>query len=275
MKYAELRAKTLALQGSEELADGESPFSTNRVTGWSINFPIAATCRPTSVCVKTCYFGCGPATWPASLKKQWRVYHSTVADPQSMAARVARWAGRLRLDYVRWNGGGDLFAESVACINAAAPLMPGVPQWVVTRLPELATSIAPAANVFVHVSVDRCSMHKLDRMAGYAGRWFWSYQCDRGESPPPSVAPVVFYDGYAPPDGERLDEDACPLNAAEDIAGVCGQCRRCFDGAAVSRAAELMPGGQHWNVRRCGGRLSAEAPVVRRSLPMHPPEKSP
>lgn len=238
MKFTALQSKTVVARIDDLLADDENPFSTNKVTGYSLNYPIAATCTPTKVCVDTCYFMCGPATWPASLKKQWRLYNATVADPIQTASAVARWATRMRLSFVRWNGGGDLFKESVECINEAAPLMPGIPQWVVTRLPHHAVNIKPAANVFVHFSLDRHSWVRAAAMRPYGGNWFWSYQCDDGEKPEKSLAPVVFYDHYDPA-GETLNADDCPLNSAEDIAGTCQKCRRCFDGTAVKRAKEL------------------------------------
>lgn len=240
MNFPKLQQKTWAVESDDLLADDENPFSTNKVTGHSLNYPIALTCTPTKVCVKTCYFGCGPSTWSASLKKQWRLYNSTVADPKRVAAVVARWATRLRLSFVRWNGGGDLFAESVECINAAAPLMPDIPQWVVTRLPQHAVNIAPADNVFVHFSLDRHSWVRAAAMRQYRGNWFWSYQCDADEMPEKSLAPVVFYDHYDPA-GAALNADDCPLNARADIADTCRQCRRCFDGTAVSRGKELLP----------------------------------
>jgi hypothetical protein len=238
VNFASLTDKTEAARTREVLAPRENPFSTNKVTGHSLNYPIVPTCSPTKVCVKTCYFGCGPSTWPASLAKQWRLYNATVADPAGTARRIVEWTRRLKLTFVRWNGGGDLFAESVECINQAAPLMPDVPQWVVTRLPEHARAIEPAANVFVHFSVDRHSWGRLEAMRGYAGNWFWSYQCDAGEKPAKSLAPVVFYDHYDPGD-EPLNADDCPLNATSAITGVCGRCRRCFDGSAVARAKEM------------------------------------
>lgn len=240
MNYTALQDKTEAAHVAECLGESENPFSTNKVTGYSLNYPIAATCQPTKVCIKTCYFGCGPATWPASLKKQWRLFNSTKADPVGTARIVAAWAKRLRLTFVRWNGGGDLFDGSVKCINAAAAMMPEVPQWVVTRISEHARQVAPADNVFVHFSVDRHSWPRVSEMIGYNGNWFWSYQGDKGEAMEKSLAPVVFYDGYEP-GAEALNQDDCPLNANEDISGVCGRCRRCFDGSAVARGRELLP----------------------------------
>jgi hypothetical protein len=240
MNFKKLSDKTHGLHTDEKLADGENPFSTNKVTGHSLNYPIAATCSPTKVCIRECYFGSGPSTWTAALRKQWRLYHSTVADPSGTAARIAVWADRLKLTYVRWNGGGDLFPESVEAINRVAALRPRLPQWVVTRLPGLAADIKPAANVYVHCSIDRHSWGRAAPMLAYGGSWFWSYQCDAGEVPPADASPVNFYNHYKP-GGHALTGDDCPLNTADDIAGVCSTCRRCFDGTAVRRAAELLP----------------------------------
>ena len=239
MNFASLQRKTAASEVVDLLGDGENPFSTNKVTGHSLNYPIAQTCAPTKVCVKTCYFGCGPATWTASLKKQWRLYNSTAADPEATAARIADHAKKMRLTFVRWNGGGDLFKESVECINAAAVLMPDTPQWVVTRLPHHAVNISPRPNVYVHFSIDRHSWTRVSAMRPYGGNWFWSYQCDAGEFPEKSLAPVVFYDGYDP-GSAPVNGDDCPLNSAADITGACERCRRCFNGDAVARGKGLL-----------------------------------
>ena len=239
-----MSVKTLAKKHvayTDLLAASESPFSSNKVTGHSLNFPIVNTCTPTVVCAETCYFAKGPSTWTASLKKQSRLMNSVKASPTHMAVMIADWTRRLKLDFVRWNGGGDLFAESVDCINLAAPLMPTIPQWVVSRKPKLAAAIEPASNVYVHFSVDKGSWDRLEEMQNLAPaglQWFWSYQCDKGETPPHSmVAPVIFRDGYDPKGGELYGND-CPLNENEDITGVCGRCRRCFNGDALRRAKE-------------------------------------
>lgn len=241
MNFSRLKEKTTLLRTGDTLAVGENPFSSNKVTGHSLNYPIAETCVPTKVCVETCYFGRGPSTWTAALKKQHRLRNSTLADPIGTATAIASWAKRLRLTFVRWNGGGDLFAEAVECLNHAATLMPAVPQWVVTRLPQHAVNIAPRDNVYVHFSLDRSSWTRVAAMRPDRGlQWFWSYQCAPGETPPDSAAPVVFRDCYDPR-GDSLTKDDCPLNAAEDIAGTCERCRRCFNGEAVRRAGELLP----------------------------------
>jgi len=225
------------------LREDENPFSTNKVTGYSLNFPIIGTCTPTIVCAKTCYFAKGPATWSASLAKQYRLLGSLRDDPAKLAARIARYARKLRLTYVRWCGGGDLVEETPACIDMVAWYLKDIPQWVVSRRPNIAATIKPRSNVYVHLSVDKTSWDRLDlfkRIAPDGLQWFWSYQCDAGEVPESgTIAPVIFRDKYDL-DGSRPVSHDCPLNLAESIVRVCERCRRCFNGDAVRSAKECL-----------------------------------
>jgi hypothetical protein len=218
----------------------ENPFSTNKVTGHSLNFPIIGTCTPTGVCADTCYFAKGPSTWSASLAKQHRLLNSLRDNPVRLAHMIARHARRLKLTFIRWNGGGDCVEETPACVDEVALLMPHVPQWVVTRKPEIAARLPCRSNVYVHFSIDRASWQRLDefrRLAPASLQWFWSYQCDKDEVPHDAVAPVIFRDGYKLNGSEPLRDD-CPLNLSESIVRVCESCRRCFNGAAIERAKE-------------------------------------
>jgi hypothetical protein len=240
-----MTVKSLAAkpQGHNEvLGSDENPFSTNKVTGHSLNFPIVGTCMPTTVCAETCCFSSGPATWSASLAKQHRLLNSLRFGPRRLAHRIVQYGVRMRLTFVRWNGGGDLVEQTPECIDEVARLMPGVPQWVVTRKPELAASITPAKNVFVHFSVDRASWQRLSdmrRLSPAGLQWFHSYQCDAGEIPSDAIAPVIFRNGYKLNGSEPLRDD-CPLNLSESIVRVCESCRRCFNGTAVERAKECL-----------------------------------
>lgn len=223
---------------TDVLRDDEDPFSTNKVTGHSLNFPIIGTCRPTVVCTDTCYFACGPSTWTASLKKQHRLMNAIKADPERVAAMIVKSATRKKLSFIRWTGGGDLFDGCVRCIDLVAAAMPTVPQWIVSRKPEYASIVVPRPNVFVHFSVDKSSWDRLDAMRDAVKtdlQWFWSYQCDKGELPPsPDVAPVIFRHNYDP-EGNPTFENDCPLNTSDSIVRICERCRRCFNGEAVSR----------------------------------------
>jgi hypothetical protein len=135
-----------------------------------------------------------------------------------------------------------LVPESVACVTAVALAMPGIPQWVVTQKPGLAAMLPALPNVYVHFSTDRSSMPRLDEMRRLAPsglRWFWSYQCDKGEVPPDGVAPVVFrnhYERLGTAEADPPTDGDCPLNYLRKIDGACRRCRRCFDGTAVAEA---------------------------------------
>lgn len=229
---------------SDLLKDKEDPFSTNRVTGWSLNFPIIGTCVPTVVCADTCYFAKGPSTWTASLKKQHRLMNAVKMSPVGMARKIATHARKKKLSYIRWNGGGDLFDESVECINQTAELLNDVQHWVVTRIPKLAIKLIPRDNVWVHLSVDKSSWARLEEFKKTKPdrliNWFWSYQCDSGEVPPSEeVAPIIFRDKYDLQGNPSFATD-CTLNVLDDISGACSDCRRCFNGSAKEKAKDLL-----------------------------------
>jgi hypothetical protein len=240
------RSRKTATRYDELLVEGESMLSFNKVTGLSLNFPIAETCSPTRTCIKTCYFARGGPSWPAALKRQYRLFNSVTADPLGSAQRLQKelLAMKRPPTFLRWNGGGDLFPESVKMLNHLASLMPEMPIWVVTRLPKQAAKIKEAPNVFIHFSLDAHSADRrleFERIKKLSSNYFYSYQGDRGAEPTPDdlkAVSVVFYDCYKPP--ARLPEVEmeiiCPLNTEKDISGICEWCRRCFDGAAVKHS---------------------------------------
>jgi hypothetical protein len=228
------------------LLEEESMLSINKVTGVSLNFPIADTCIPTKVCIKTCYFARSGSSWPAALKRQYRLYNFVKSDPILAAENLAlEIKNRAKpLSFIRWNGGGDLFYKSVVMINHFATLMPSLPIWVVTRTPKYASLIEQNSNVFVHFSIDAFSKKrrfKFEQLRKKTRNYFYSYQCDLDEEPTPSDLQgisVVFYDKYKLP--RKLPKVAreiiCPLNMKNEIEGVCESCRRCFDGSAVKHS---------------------------------------
>ena len=239
------------IQRTEQLAAGESAgslgsydnvLSGNKVTGYSVNVPIAETCRPTAMCMNTCYFAAGASTWSNSLRHQRKVHASMKADPIAFAERVSMEYDNLGLTFIRWNGGGDLFEESVTTINYLAKMRPDVVVWVVTRIPEWAALVEQAPNVFVHFSLDKHSLSRREdflKLKPKSKNHFFSYQCAACEIPPlkklKDVA-VLFFDNYKPTTdlANYPAEIVCPLNTVPNIAGVCETCRRCFNGDAVS-----------------------------------------
>lgn len=227
------------------LGSYDNIFSGNKVTGYSVNVPIAETCSPTAMCMKTCYFATGAPSWSNSLRHQRKVHASIQADPIAFAERVAIEYDRLGLSFIRWNGGGDLFNESVITVNYLAKMRPDLVIWVVTRIPKWAAMVDQAPNVFVHFSLDKHSLSRRETFLKHKPRtsnYFFSYQCDAGEVPPlenlRDVA-VLFFDNYNPTADLKQypAEVVCPLNTASDITGVCESCRRCFNGTAVHKSS--------------------------------------
>ncbi len=242
--------KTKALAASEEaglLGSYANALSQNKVTGYSVNVPIGETCRPTALCMKTCYFATGAASWSNALRHQRKIYASIGDDPAGFAERVAMEYDRLGLTFVRWNGGGDLFPESVAAVNHLGRIRPDIVIWVVTRIPEWAALIEDLPNVYIHFSLDRHSLSRREKFLSLgpkSSNYFFSYQCDKGEVPEESNlrhVSVLFFDNYVPTTSlDRYDADVvCPLNSADDIRDTCEGCRRCFDGMAVAHAREV------------------------------------
>lgn len=240
-------AKTMRLKEAEPdvaLGSYETVLSYNKVTGYSVNLPIAETCRPTAMCMKTCYFAMGAPMWSNALRHQRKVFYTMKTDPHGLAERVAMEYDRLGLTFIRWNGGGDLFEENVETINHLARIRPDIIIWVVTRIPEWAARVDHAPNVFVHFSLDKHSLGRRNEVNAARPRsrnLFFSYQCDAEEVPPHENlkhVSVLFFDNYKPTtDLKRYPQDVvCPLNGAADITNTCNRCRRCFDGTAVTHS---------------------------------------
>lgn len=246
-RVAKVSRKTRDLMAAEParpLGSYETVLSFNKVTGYSVNLPIASSCQPTASCLKTCYFATGAPSWSNALRHQMAVEATIKSDPKAFAERVALEYDRLGLSFLRWNGGGDLFPESIDAIHYLATKRPDVVLWVVTRIPELAAEIAHLPNVYVHFSLDRSSMarkEKFLRIKPKTRNFFFSYQAEPEEQVPFSIVEkvsVLFFNNYHPSWTKRqLNHPVvCPLNRAANIAGVCETCRRCFDGAAVGDA---------------------------------------
>lgn len=235
------RSKEIFGDYQETLGAAEPVLSFNKVTGYSVNFPIYGTCKPTKICSSRCYYAKGGSSWPAALRKQQRLLKSTKDNPAVIAQRIVKECQKRRVTFLRWNGGGDLFPESVEALHLVAEMYPTLPIWVVTRIPEMAAQVKEYPNVYIHFSLDRAS---LDRKARYEGmrkqssNYFFSYQCDKDEMPKEenlSGVSVLFFDKYEPHGKWRWipKEIICPLNTREDITNTCEDCRRCFDGSAI------------------------------------------
>lgn len=228
------------------LREKESPISANAVTGHCVNVPIAETCQPTPLCVRTCYAASNRMAMPASLLRQSRTLRSIEADPVAFAQRVVAEYDRMKLTFLRWNGVGDLTREAVRAINWIGANRPDVVLWVVSRIPDLAAAIEDAPRVYVHLSTDRHSSMRADAFDEFvplSSNWFLSYQIAPDEMTPHDVirrASVVFNHRYRPVQDGMIDAAvSCPLNGRESCEGACAECRRCFDGSAVAHRRTL------------------------------------
>ncbi len=235
------RAMNLDAHGPHRDDDPHPMISKNRVTGWTINVPIHATCQPTKVCAATCYAATGGPACPNNLEKQHRVWMKLEADPQGAAERIDRELTKVKARFLRWNGLGDLTPGAVEAIRVLALRRPDLPIWVVTRKPLIAAILPDLPNVFVHLSVDRSSSSRLLvwlAMPNKPSRWFASYQADRGEEVSllsMQGFSVVFRHNYK---GEVEPAPSCPLNGSSSIDGGCLACGRCWNGEAVGMRDE-------------------------------------
>lgn len=247
-KFHQLKEKYAS---NEKIRTDYQILSSNRVTGWSVNFPIVATCKPSKVCAMTCYGLKGPITWGSSLNKHARNHLWCKSDPIGFANQLAsECSTKLKSDpkfYVRWNGVGDLFDESVQALAHLNKKLPDLPIWCVTRIPEQTAALANLKNVFIHFSLDKSSMKRREEVLMKFKKRpiniFFSYQCDTNESLAsiPSDISVLFFDQYKiPSESKKLARSSaiCPLNLNEDINGMCNRCRRCFDGSALASKTE-------------------------------------
>ena len=234
-------------QKSELVVTDYEILSSNKVTGWSVNFPIVQTCKPSKVCSNTCYGLTGPITWSNSLDKQTRNYNWVKSDPNGFSLHLEREARkRFKKDpnfFIRWNGVGDLFKESVESIKILNKLIPELPIWCVTRIPDQILPLKDLVNVWVHFSLDRDTLKRKDEVEKLTqenmSNLFFSYQTDRDEviDKVPEDISVLFFDRYRIPRNSNLlsnHPSLCPLNLAEEITNVCHSCRRCFNGDAVA-----------------------------------------
>lgn len=241
------RARTL--DEGQLLREGDPVLSGNMVTGVSLNLPIYGTCKPSKVCAENCYAQRNHISFRAAVNKQIKVMNSIKADPLAVAERVAsemRKHLKKGVTYLRWNGVGDLFAESIDCLVAVADLLPNVPVWVVTRIPEQAVAVPHRDNIFVHFSLDASSLDRYAKVLTLSPKnqnLFFSYTASKDEAAPPTELwdipiSVFFTDRYKSEPPRGYEDVSCALNNAPSTANACEGCRRCFSSRALEMKQE-------------------------------------
>ncbi len=240
-------AKAKALDEGQKLSADKKVLSGNMVTGWAVNFPIYNTCQPSKVCIKNCYAGAQskPITWKASLNKQVSLMNSVKSNPYAVGDKIISEATPLfnkgKMKFLRWNGVGDLFKESIDCLVHVAESLPNLPIWVVTRIPKWASKVPDLPNVFVHFSLDAPSLDRYQKtldLEPLSNQLFFSYTEDKGEVDQPkelSEIPlsVYFTDMYKRLPPEKFARVSCPLNEMDNIKDGCERCGRCWSKDAL------------------------------------------
>ena len=229
-----------SLDEGQTLRPHDKILSDNMVTGMSLNLPIYNTCKPTKVCAANCYAQRNHISFNAAVNKQIKVMNSLKEAPHEIATRIVAEIKKTSATFLRWNGVGDLFAESIECLTAVADHLPAMPIWVVTRIPEQAASVPHRDNVYVHFSLDASSLDRYEQVLALnpmSRNLFFSFQEDVDATPPRELEDipisVYFTDRYKRPAPADYNDVSCPLNAAESTTGACAKCRRCFSSAAL------------------------------------------
>ena len=191
VKETILRAK--ALDEGQKLKPKRKVLSRSAVTGWSVNFPIYKTCQPTKVCIKNCYAAKPvPISMKVALNKQVSLLNSVKENPYAVGDKIISEVSPLfnkgKMKFLRWNGVGDLFKESIDCLVHVAESLPNVPIWVVTRIPKWASQVPNLPNVFVHFSLDAESLDRYQKtldLDPFSKQLFFSYTEDKDETEQP------------------------------------------------------------------------------------------
>ena len=241
MIVRDLIKKTKALD--EEYNEGmlgpkESICSNNTKTGWSINFPIRGTCRPTKACSRLCYGAIKgkPITWDKSLLKYLRIYKYFKAEPaEVIAERIYREYKSHKMSFLRCNGVGDLFPESVKVINVFSSRYPDTVNWVVTRKPEMAAQIAPKSNIYLMFSLDKDSKDRKEKMDSFNHpRVYYSYLREAADEK--TMKSRIVFNAHQVKKQLLYDDKhtTCPVDAGIiPVKGACETCRKCFSKGAL------------------------------------------
>ncbi len=235
-----------------EISKTDQICSKNAKTRFSLNFPIYNTCRPTKVCATTCYGAIKgkPITWNNSLIKQMRIYNwFKKTDPEKIADRIHKEYIKFNMSFLRWNGVGDLFKESVDVINIISEKYPEDIQWVVTRLPEWASKInRKAKNVYIMFSLDNDpeSKKRKTKIGRHRHpRLYYSYlRFDKDEH---TMGARIVFNAHQNKKTLPFDDvnATCPVDAGViPIKNACHNCRKCFSESVLNKTIHIKSKGR-------------------------------
>lgn len=239
----EYRKRSLAVLNNvqEKNAPASVRVSGNLKTGSSINLSITETCNPTKECSKYCYGLRGPIGFSNSIAVQ----HSNtirfnylenasqeIVDTEVHA--IAAQVQKLRQDWIRWNGVGDLIPGSVRIINRMAELYPNIIQWVVTRKVLQAKNLSDKKSIKILFSLDDSTPETIKNRAIELKKTFKKAKfrfafTQRTAVKPPRIASIVFNEHIGRHKSDWKDSRVCEATVAgKNHEMACDSCRRCF-----------------------------------------------
>lgn len=219
------RKEQLLAAEAEEVRSGDF-LSGNKKTGYSLNFPIS-NCQPTKTCSTNCYACSGPIAFKMSILKSLSIEKTLETDIDYAVNKTALEIQKLRLDNLRYSGGGDLSDYGISFIMKLADRLPDVIFWGFTRKINALKALHNARqNIKVIYSLDKTTRDSIrDEVLKDGYKTSFLYE---SENTVPDNAFVVFanhakghLDGSLP----RVAHE-CP--AIRDHVTVCNNCRKCF-----------------------------------------------
>jgi hypothetical protein len=232
MGIQELRKRSLPIIDIPE----NIAISSNTKTGISINLPIAKTCQPTKECKDYCYGTIGPIAFRNSLIVQERNYarfsYLETATEEEVDKECHNIASKVKNNWVRWNGVGDLIPGSVRVINRMTELYPIV-HWITTRKVKEASKLRDHESIRILFSLDaetpkRVLQEAMELKQSFQKAKFRFAYVRRKPEDVPSFVDIIFNEH-----GKRrlniVDERTCLATLPNtDHKNACDNCRRCF-----------------------------------------------
>ena len=245
------RGRQRHLQLIQEVDDEELPsklhLTDNSKTGISIDFAIHKTCTPTAVCMGVgedsagCYALRGFMSFPNAVRMHAR--NQRLADYLEKASlrEVHRVVDALYsdlprgLDWLRWNGAGDLSPGACRMINAFTARYDDILLWVISRKPDMIAKLRDRKTLKLLMSLDHSTPEKTAaRLRAFTkkfkvGKARLAYTRVSEEDVPPKDAWVIFNKHVGGSFNDWPHKNVCPSSLPDtNHVNACDPCRRCF-----------------------------------------------
>lgn len=222
-------------------------LTKNSKTGISIDFPIHATCRPTAVCMgvegsaASCYALKGFQSFPNAIRAQARnqalVEHLASASIKEVHRVAEALYGDLPrgMEWLRWNGAGDLTPGACRLINTFTARYDDVLLWVISRKPDMIAKLKDRKTLKLLMSLDHSTpettAERLRQLTKKfkVGKARLAYTRTSEDDVPPKDVWVVFNAHSGKIFNDWPHSRVCPASLpGTKHEGACDPCRRCF-----------------------------------------------